>query len=361
MWTQLIDLGNMPLVNDFRGKEAERFPLRVRLDTTGLVSLMDEVPREKLFPPEYPYRSGTTKALRENFKELAQEIRKFGSSVLEIGSNDGTLLENLRDLKHLGVDPSNATKEAAFKGLNVVQEYFGDLYHGGGWDVISASNVFAHMPMDGLMEAVDAHLDNEGVFISESHYFPKLVTGLQWDAIYHEHIRYYTLFYLWLWFKDYGFRIFDVVETDVHGGSIRVYADRGLRERTDRFYDLLEREERVCFTGFEGLVEQNAFELREMLRGKRMWAVGAPSRSVTLVNYAGIEENLLGIMEVPGNPKIGKKFPGTDLEVVEEVAEVDEVLILSWHIAKDVLGNLRRKGFKGKAYIPIKNVVEEVK
>src|SRR5207244_13101849 len=160
-----------------------------------------------IFPPEYPYTSGMTKLLRDNFAELyAESSKMLGLSkddlVVDIGSNDGTLIANFQKGGHriLGIEPTDVSKIANERGIPTIQRYFSTAVarevrgkHGAA-KVVTAANCFAHIEdvhaiVDGILEM----LAPDGVFISESHYLIKLLETLQYDTIYHEHLRYYSV------------------------------------------------------------------------------------------------------------------------------------------------------------------------
>ncbi|MBU6446644.1 MAG: methyltransferase domain-containing protein, partial [Verrucomicrobia bacterium] len=198
---EMLTVGGVPNVE-------MRFPLELmRCKQCTLVQIGYEVDPRILFPHSYPYLSGTTKILRENFKNLAQESNALfhlsqSDLIIDIGANDGTLLAPFRDLgaKVLGIEPSQAADVARTKGIEMVKDYFSQKTaqqvraHYGSAKIITAANVFAHIKnVHEIIEGILHLLSSDGVFISESHYLLDLVQTLQYDTIYHEHLRYYAL------------------------------------------------------------------------------------------------------------------------------------------------------------------------
>ena len=220
--------------------DAERwFPAEVlRCPTCTLVQLGYVADPAMIFPPEYPYTSGTTRILRENFANLYVETKKVvdltpESFIVDIGSNDGTLLKNFKEGGHkvLGIEPSLQAKRAEEAGVESVMAFFGDevtdqvLASHGQADVVTAANVFAHILDPNAVTANVARLLKDGgVFISESHYLLDLVETLQYDTIYHEHLRHYSLRSIMELLKRHGFAVFMVQRIPTHCGVIRVLA-----------------------------------------------------------------------------------------------------------------------------------------
>ena len=193
-----------------------------------------------IFPPEYPYTSGTTKLLRDNFADLCSEAGTMlqltpADLVIDIGSNDGTLLSNFQKAGYrvLGIEPTEVSKIAAQRGIPTVMRYFSPATaadvkreHGPA-RVVTAANCFAHMEdVHAIVEGIIDLLAPDGVFISESHYLIGLLDTFQYDTVYHEHLRYYSLASLAHLLGMHGLEVFHARPIPSHGGSIRVYAAR---------------------------------------------------------------------------------------------------------------------------------------
>ena len=191
-----------------------------------------------LFPPEYPYTSSTTQVLRENFAELYRECRTIinlakDDLIVDIGSNDGNLLSNFKAHRVLGITPEEVGKLAIAKGIPTVISFFNKetvsaiLKEHGKAKIVTATNVFAHMDnINEITELIIGMLEEDGVFISESHYLMSLLEKLQFDTVYHEHLRYYSLHSLKYLLELHGLEIIHAKKIPTHGGSIRVYAAR---------------------------------------------------------------------------------------------------------------------------------------
>jgi SAM-dependent methyltransferase len=378
----LPPVNSMPTVGE-RPAEQPAYPAEIlRCAKCTLVQLGLVVDPAILFPPSYPYTSGTTRILRENFAELCREATPLvgiakGDLVVDVGSNDGTLLGNFKDagFRVCGVEPTNASKIALEKGIDTIVSFFGPKAvaevtkkHGKA-KVVTAANVFAHIEdVHTIVSCIVDLLEPGGVFISESHYLVSLMETLQYDTIYHEHLRYYALGSLKYLLEQHGLEIFHAKRIPTHGGSIRVYAARkGQREVRPSVAEILAHEERVlspqAFADFKRAVVASKLDLCALLAevkraGKRVDGVGAPSRSSTLINYVGLDDGIIdSVLEIKGSYKIGKYVPGTLIPVVDEAKLAtdppDYLLLFSWHIADELIPKLRERGFKGSFIIPL--------
>jgi hypothetical protein len=385
---RIVFLGFLPPVNQMRMQgslphEQPAYPaLLLRCRNCQLVQLGLVVDPAILFPPEYPYSSGTTRILRENFAELYVDSRRVRALaptdlVVDVGSNDGTLLSNFTAHRVIGIEPSDMGKLAASRGIRTHIAYFGPAAaaavrakHGAA-AIVTATNVFAHIEnVHEVLSSIVSMLDDKGVFISESHYLLDLVETLQYDTIYHEHLRYYSLHALRHLLDMHGLEIVRVKRIGTHGGSIRVYASRpGAYPVDDSVNATLEAEKRFgllgsdVFDAFKKRVTNSKLEIMTLLKdlkaqGKRIVGIGAPSRASTLVNYLAIDNGILdAVLEVPGSYKVGKYMPGTLIPVVDEsmlfTEQPDYALLLSWHIADELIPKLQAKGFKGGFIVPL--------
>jgi C-methyltransferase C-terminal domain/Methyltransferase domain/Putative zinc binding domain len=387
---RVLFLGYLPPVNQMRTQgstpqEQPAYPaLLLRCKRCQLVQLGLVVDPTILFPPEYPYSSGTTRILRDNFAELygdSQNVVKLKPAdlVVDVGSNDGTLLSNFKNTGHrvFGVEPSDMGKLAISRGIPSLIAFFGPaaaaevVEQHGRATIVTATNVFAHIEnVHEIVDSIIAVLDDNGVFISESHYLLSLIETLQYDTVYHEHLRYYSLHSLQYLLNMHGLEVVRVKRIPTHGGSIRVYSARkgeypvdvSVKQALDAevAFGLLESE---VFTKFKHRVTQSKLDIMALLRslknqGKRVVGIGAPSRASTLISYMAIDDGILdAVLEVPGSYKIGKYMPGTLIPVVDEGMlfrdQPDYAMLLSWHIADELMPKLKAKGFTGKFIIPL--------
>jgi SAM-dependent methyltransferase len=383
-------LGYVPPVNTMMPVDSVpsaemRFPLELkRCEDCSLVQIGYGVDQRILFPHSYPYLSGTTRILRDNFRELAERCRDLGlmrsnDMVIDVGANDGTLLQPFKDLgfRVLGVEPSQAADVAASRGIAMVKDYFSfatakkvAAEHGRA-RLVTAANVFAHIDdVHDVVEGIKTLLEPGGAFISENHYLLSLLETNQYDTIYHEHLRYYALGSLMRLFAMHDMEIFRVKRIPTHGGSIRVFAAaKGAMAIDASVAAALDGEKRFGLTdgsaldNFRERVMQSKLDLLKLIADlkrdrKRIFGVGAPSRASTLISYVGLDESVLDcIVEVKGSHKLDKYMPGTRIPVLDEEKlyreQPDYALLLSWHIADELIENLRKRGYRNRFIIPL--------
>ena len=383
----IIFLGFLPPVNTLRKigttlEEEISFPAELLYcKKSKLAQLGCIVDKNILFPYSYPYTSSTTKILRDNFSDLYKDIKKIinlkkNDLVIDIGSNDGNLLSNFKDHhKVLGVTPEKIGKLAIKKGIPTIIDYFNDktvkkiLKKNGKAKIITATNVFAHIDdINNIVKNILKTLDSSGIFISESHYLLPLIKTVQYDTIYHEHLRYYSVQSLNYLFKKHNLEIIDTKEISTHGGSIRVYAARKGKYKVSKNVKLqLQKENKnlnkKSFNQFKRNVVSSKIKLFNIINklkknNNSIFGVGAPSRASTLINYLGLDQDIIDcVLEIEGSYKIGNYIPGTKIPILNEnilkQKKPSYLLLFSWHIKDELKKNLRNKGFKGKFIIPL--------
>ena len=378
----IVSLGNLPPCNDLRpigepAREQATYPNELfRCTKCELAQLGFVAPQKQIFGADYPYRSSVTKALRDNFRDLYHHVTRLlplapNDLVIDIGGNDGNLLSNFTAHRTLNVTPEDMGRLGEERGIPHLQRYWGNeaadevLAKHGKAKVVTATNVFAHVPEPhGFVESALSVLEDDGLFVTESHYLGAMVKGVQFDAIYSEHQRVYSCASLYRLLRSHGLVINDVRRIDTHGGSIRVVASR---RGTWADPELLHGEQKTLHPSELSLF---AFHTQQARRG--MWrllenidalggtvaAIGAPSRSGTLVSYIGLQHtDIAAVYETPGSYKIGRYMPGTRIPILDEARLYEEqpdfAILFSHHIADELMEKIRAKGFRGKFVTPL--------
>lgn len=389
----VIDLGLTPLVNTLPPIDSDPpidcvYDLAlVQCQSCTLVQLRFAPDMEAVFPESYPYLSGLTTPLVRNFENQALEVveflkEKFGDQqlkVLDIGSNDGSLLQcySNQGCKVYGIEPTQAADVANSNGIKTLKDYFDEssvskaVKEFGEVSLVTATNVFAHIPNPlQILKDISEILRENGLFVSENHYFPDLLNQLQIDTIYHEHLRYYTVVSIEELLNRGGFDLIKIQKITSHGGSIRVWAARKGVSPTDSSVDEFKQNEAVLgindgrfISTFDNSVKDWRNDLRSLVtslqkEGATIGGIGAPSRAVTLISYVGLNHNdLIAIGEKTGSKKIGKRIPTTRIPIIDEAELLkmrpSHLLLLSWHMSDDLIANLRSKGFEGHFILPL--------
>jgi SAM-dependent methyltransferase len=386
-----LDLGSTPPADQFLREDQLTdpevlYPLEVLMcETCGLAQLGHCVSPEILYQRDYPYEASTTRAGREHWARFAQTVIRDlevdpGQLVVDIGSNVGVLLGAFKNCgMHVkGVDPaSNIVEIACAAGIDTICDFFGAraakqiVSEKGQATVITGTNVFAHVgDLEAFMRAVDELLAPRGVLIVEAPYFSNLIAYTEYDTIYHEHLSYLSVKPLVSFFARFGMEVFDIQQVEIHGGSFRVFVARnGTRRVSPEVTRLLGLEQETGLHGrstldaFAKAVQQNRRELVWLLHGikaegKRIAAVSAPAKGMTLLNYCKIDGEILDFVTEKSPLKIGRYTPGAHIPVVPDShlldAKPDYALLLAWNFADEIMTNLdayRQQG--GRFIIPI--------
>ncbi len=372
--TTFVDLGMSPLcqthIRPDQLHQVEPFyPLHALVcGECFLVQLQEFVAPAEIFS-EYAYFSSYSTSWVEHARCYAQAmIDRFelgsASSVMEIASNDGYLLQHFaaRAVPVLGIEPAANVAEAAIqKGVPTTVCFFGRATaeritnERGRPDLLIGNNVLAHVPdLNDFVAGLKLLLAPHGVITMEFPHLWQLMAGNQFDTIYHEHFSYFSFVTVEKVFAFHGLSLFDVEEMPTHGGSLRIYARH--TENTalpfgERVEQLRQREIEDGFLsldrylGFDLQVQDTKRKLLSFLidakqRGKRIAGYGAPGKGNTLLNYCGIRTDFLDFT-VDANPyKQGKYTPGTRIPILSPESirseRPDYVLILPWNLQDEI-------------------------
>jgi len=322
---------------------------------------------------DYSYTSSNSEFSRNHWRNFAREVDEKiklpkGSKVVEIGSNDGFLTKEFKNMGHqvLGVDPSPYVAKLASKlGVETYCDFFGskvgeDIKEKlGEADLIVANNVFNHAnDVEDFTIGVINLLKNNGVFVYEVPYWYNTIKDKKFDQIYHEHVTYFTVKFSYELLRKYGLEIVDVQVVDYHGGSLRVFA-RKSNETTpqSRIEDMIKKEEDFglfdenTYKEFmRNLHQQRNYFLKEVceikLKGHPIVGVGAAAKGNTLLTFYKLDNSMLDYITDSSEHKQGKYTPLTRIPITgdEIFAKYDEVyaLILAWNISDAIKENLKK-------------------
>lgn len=380
---EIIDLGAQPPCDallDSSDQLERSYPLRLMLcPESGLAQLDYVVDGREIYPPSYPYRSGISKPLADYQRAFADRVvAEFGvGPVVDIGSNDGTLLTGFKrnGCSVIGVEPTDIANIArAENGINTIQEFFTEATASriGPAHIVTMTNVFAHMAGLGeVMRGVCRLIGDDGIFITESHYLLDVLEKNQFDTIYHEHIRTYSLKSLVILARLYGLEVFHVERGERYGGNIRAYisAKRPVRDSVLRV--LIEEDDKGLFDR-ETWADwsKRVLDWREVFMatlheykadGKTIAGCSAPGRASTLLNFCGVKPDLMAYTgELHNSLKLGKFMPGSRIPIVSNQRLIDEqpnaIALLAWHYAEPIIARLRSEGIKSDLIVPLPEV-----
>jgi hypothetical protein len=398
----VLKLPDTPLANEFlKAKEPQdKFPLQICCcESCGHYQLNETIDPERLFR-YYLFVAGTSKVNVEHFKQYAIKAKeqvlcgatKPKLKALDIASNDGTLLRHFKDLgvEVLGIDPAkNIADEATKNGIPTIVEFFTETYADeilskyGQFDIITANNVFAHVPdMIGFIKGVRKLLDRTGTFSFEVSYFGDVCDKTLLDTIYHEHTSYHTLAPLCKFLDKHGFEICGVERIDTHGGSIRVHAWRndaisGYRSIRNPVIAEMLIEEKYMESRVLKLqkdIELLGLNVNAQLKsykdaGKSIAIYGTPAKATTLMYALDIDESMIDFAVDDAPLKQGTYTPGKHIPVYSsssilsseaadptgliETKIPDVLLVLAWNFSDSIIEKCKAMGYAGKFIVPL--------
>ena len=367
-----MSFGKMPIANGFLQKDDFKseffFDLEVGFsEKICLFQLKDHPTPEQMFNENYPFFTGSSQAMKAHFKEYADFIKKNfikkNSKIIEIGSNDGTFLNNFKDsnIEYIGFEPSsNVAKIANLNGINTLNQFFGleslDLikkFHHQ-TNVIFAANVICHIPkLVELIKTVDQLLSKDGVFIFEEPYLGSMFEKTSYDQIYDEHIFMFSATSVKKIFNMYDFELTDLVKQETHGGSMRyIISRKNARDINKNVKVILDNEK---FNNLDNIESCNIFKknceasklkLNNTLKnfisnGKKIVGYAATSKSTTILNYCGIDSNIIEYICDTTKEKIGKYSPGMHIPIVSidhfRNDNPDIAYLFAWNHKEEIL------------------------
>lgn len=397
--TPVIDLGEQFVQGAFlkpgtQPPTLRRIPLRLfRCDPTrdqsacGLLQTSVTVPPEILYST-YWYRSGTNATMTDHLSSIAKEAAELTHSdhaaVLDIGCNDGTLLRAYPStFKRFGVDPSNAI-DAIGPEITAVQDIFPSdelnaRLEGQKLDIITSIAMFYDLedPI-AFVRAIKSALAPEGVWIFEMSYMPSMLRTNSYDTICHEHLEYYSLAVIEFILGRAGMKVFRASQNGINGGSIRCYATHAdnfrfksqadaeaLAQLRNGEFDLA-LDSDAPYRDFQARVESHRDELTKLIKdlkreGKRIHVYGASTKGNVILQFCGIDNNLIDYAADRNPDKNGARTIGTNIPIISEeesrAMRPDYYLVLPWHFRDEFLTRERKTIEAGSRFIfPLPNI-----
>jgi hypothetical protein len=334
----------------------------------GLLQLKHTVSAETLYR-DYWYKSGINKTMTDELVGIAGKVSsiaglKEGDFVIDIGSNDGTLLRgyDVPGLTTVGFEPARNMEQYGKEGTTKI---FVDFFNHRDWQkefgsakakAITAIAMFYDLddPNEFVSDIVKC-LDDEGVFVVQMMYLPSFLARNAFDGICHEHLEYYSLMALENLFGRHGLEVFDLeMREHINEGSIRIYVRKrgkgnalrippGAGERVALMRDnerKLHLEDKSSYESFAKRVseaKEKAVEFirQEAARAKKIHGYAASTKGNTTLQYYGLGPELIEAIADRNPAKWGKVTVGTNIPIVSEAdsrkAKPDYYFVLAWH------------------------------
>ncbi|PCI76893.1 MAG: SAM-dependent methyltransferase [SAR86 cluster bacterium] len=374
---KVFSLAASPLANELLvaaedASEQQKFPLDLYFckQCTHL-QLFDVISAERLFS-HYVYVSGTAPSFRKHFAEYAAKIIadykvEPDSLIVDIGSNDGTLLSAFKNsgMQVQGVDPAKEiAADANDRGIATIVDFFSvDIARQiksarGMAKVVVANNVFAHIDdLEGILSGIDVLLAADGILVIEVSYLKDVIEKTLFDTIYHEHLDYHSVGPLQSFFLSHQFDIVDVSSIESHGGSIRVVAQKssgGYAQQPSVAAFIAEEESLGLFSAdtfrsFEHKINKLGDELKSLVasiksQGKSIAGYGLPAKATTLMHQFDIGPDAIDYIVDDSPLKQGLYSPGYGIEINSsdrlKVDTPDFIIVLAWNFEKPIIENL---------------------
>lgn len=396
---RFIDLGSQPNGNHFPTVEMKdqelAFPFAMMICKSCYQVQLEEFPAPEFMFSNHPYVTGVNMPVVDHFDWMAKRtIERFripkNSLVIDIGCNDGTLLRKFQTegMRVIGVDPGRLTGELCRQAGTTVCETFWSEATGRALAqlnvrprLITATAVFYHLQdIHDFIRGLRAVMDDKTIFLTQCVYLKDVIEKSQFDHFYHEHTMIHSIGPLKRLFTEHGMRIIDVEYVDVHGGSFIAYVGLNANENaTSPAVEKWIKDEKEAglfdidtYSEFTQRVESNRSDLRALLnqiksKGESVWALGAPLKGSTLLNYCDIGPDLCQKAVEVNKFKINKLTPGTHIPIEDEAQQTerpDYFLVLSWNFLDFFVKKYKDYLTAGGKFIvphPVVRVVDGVK
>ncbi len=387
---EVVNLGEQPIPNGFLNKEElkrkeKKYPLAVCVCTNCWLMQLEYLVNPSVMFKNYLYIPSASKTRVEYFKKMAEEVIKVGkikknSLIVDIGSNDGSLLVCFKNLgmKTLGIDPAeNLVEVAKLNGVSTELGYFDSKFSAkvsrkhGKAKAITATNVIAHI--QNLHEVImggDVLLEDDGIFVMHFPYGLDLLRDNLFDTIYHEHLSYFSVKSLLELVKNSNLEIFDIHKSDLDGGSLRVFwkkkSNKKLKVEEEVLRRLIKEEERFglydikAYKDFKGRVERLKKDAIEQLKkikksNRTIVGYGAAAKANVLLNYFELDSKIIDYLVDSTPYKQGLYTPGSHIPIYAEdkiyETNPDYILVFAWNFSKEIMEKNKRYQKNGGKFI----------
>ena len=396
MIRKFLDLGMQPLANKFLTKKdiikknKELFyHLEVGFDSkTKLVSILNTVPSKKMFDNNYPYRSSMSQTMILSFKKLAKNlINTYNpNSVLEIGSNDGSLIRNFSKKKVICVEPcknlAKITKRMGYKtyesfwNMRLAKKIKSKIKN---VDLIYSANTLSHInDLNSVFKSITYVLSDDGILIIEDPSLLKCLQKVSYDQFYNEHIYVFSLLSINNLIKKYKLEVFDIEKLNTHGGSLRYYIKKVSNNKFEIHKKVkmqLNQELRYginkysTYIKFKNKVESSKRKLKQIFlnlkkKNKKIIGYGATAKSSTVLNYCNIKKETLEYFLDTTPNKTGKYMPGTHIYIKDYnktlLNKVDYIFLGAWNFKEEIFikeKNFIKNGGKFLTHTPYPRII----
>tara|TARA_Y100000590_G_scaffold300349_1_gene338637 strand:- start:563 stop:1765 length:1203 start_codon:yes stop_codon:yes gene_type:complete len=382
-----FELCHSPLANNLAKNYKESinskfFPLNLMFCKDCYHVQLEHVVEAKKLYKNYLYLTGISQKFREHFRNYAKKVlKRFKNNnlnVLEIGSNDCTLLNYFKEKKcnTVGIEPAKNIYKKFNKQHHIINDFYNlktnkilkKRYNK--FDLVLANNVFAHIDdLRHIFILLKSIIHDESIIIFEVSYLLDVLKSKLFDTIYHEHLDYHSLLPLFSFFKKLNLKIIDVEKVPSHGGSIRVYVTKKISKKVtkkDNINKFIQKEADYKLKNIQTYIRFHSELINQKLRLKKffsklenevVYGYGAPAKAVTLINFFELNSSNINLIVDDSKLKQKKYIPGTKIKIynsnILNKKPPKFIVILAWNLYQDILIKLKKYNKIQYAIIPL--------
>ena len=390
---KFLNLGLQPLANSYIKKKnlhlkEKKFKLIVGFNPKNyLVSILNTVPKEKMFNKNYPYKSSESKTMQKSFKSLSNKIKKHFNPkfIIEIGSNDGAFIKNFKRNSIVGVEPcKNLALITKKKNYITFAEYWGldlarKITKNRKADLIYSANTLSHIKnFNEIFKGIEYALSEKGILILEDPSLLECLKKVAYDLFYCEHIYVFSTIALKKVLSKFDLEIFDIENIKTHGGSNRYF----IKGKSNKFYKVKNKVKKEIkkeldfglnkyptYKNFAFKVEKSKNKLLEIfkkLKNKnfKIAGYGATAKSCTVLNYCGIDNKYIDYFFDTTSYKINKYLPGSKIKIKKyrklKKGDPDIAFLGAWNFKDEIFKKEKsfiKRGGKFITHIPYPKVI----
>ncbi len=386
----IFNFGKMPIANNFSKIVDKKGLYEMKIafnENNGLFQLVNAPKPQKLFHNNYAFISSTSDSMKTHFKNVANSIKKMmkkNDKIMEIGCNDGIFLQNFKNFKHLGIEPSkNVCNISRSKNIKVLNSFFTEelinqkkLHNK--FNIIYAANVICHIPnILALFKCVEKSLKQDGFFIFEEPYLGAMLEKTSYDQIYDEHFYMFSANSIKFIIENLNLELVNAERIPTHGGSMRYYLKKTISPVSSlQLKKVLNYEEKIKITKVSTIKKfaSNCLQSKKRIlkivnkikkKNIDLYGYGATSKSTTILHFCDIKNNFIKGIFDNSPTKIGKFFPAMKIKIIDykEFKKIKPkyCFLFAWNHFREIFNKEKKEKIKWLCHIDKKHFPKKVR